>query len=393
MNADARPLILHVIHHLHVGGMENGVVNLINHLPADRYRHAVACIEDYSDFRHRIARTDVEVIALHRSTIGTWRLRHALYQLCRRLRPSLVHSRNQSGLDALAPARLAGVPTCIHGEHGWDVDNLAGKRWKPALLRRLHSPLVGRYVVVSEDLRQFLVERIGIDPARIVRIYNGVDTGRFQPGAKAYAHRVPGEYRESGRVLIGCIGRLQPVKDHATLLRGFSRLVCSRPGMRERVRLAIIGDGPLLPELQSLAGSLGIANVTWFSGALDKIEEILPAFDVFTLPSLNEGISNTVLEAMACGIPVVATAVGGTTELVKDNVCGRLFRPCDDAALAQLLDDYVMDGMRREADGMRARQMAVDRFSLSRMLASYGTLYDLCTDRGGRATTAVRQPG
>ena len=84
------PLVLHVIHHLVIGGMENGLINLINQIPATRYRHAIACIEDYSDFRHRITRPDVEVIALHRSRIGVWALRRELFRLCRRLRPDVI---------------------------------------------------------------------------------------------------------------------------------------------------------------------------------------------------------------------------------------------------------------------------------------------------------------
>ena len=135
-DGSARPLVLHVIYHLVIGGMENGLVNLINRMDATRWRHAIACVEDFSDFRLRIARPDVEVFSLRRSQIGVWGLRRQLYELCNRMRPAIVHSRNQSGLDALPPARLAGVPHTVHGEHGWDVGDLNGLRFKPALLRR-----------------------------------------------------------------------------------------------------------------------------------------------------------------------------------------------------------------------------------------------------------------
>ncbi|MEG1052070.1 MAG: glycosyltransferase, partial [Janthinobacterium sp.] len=122
------------MHHLVTGGLENGVVNLINHMPESAFRHGIVCIEDYSDFRDRIVRRDVPVIALKRSRIGVWAMRRELYKLCRTLRPAILHTRNQSALDALLPARLAGVRHAVHGEHGWDVDNLRGDRWKPALL-------------------------------------------------------------------------------------------------------------------------------------------------------------------------------------------------------------------------------------------------------------------
>ena len=115
--------IVHVIHHLHTGGLENGLVNLINHLPRDRFRHAVVCVEDFSDFKQRIERDDVEVYAMHRSRIGVWRLRWRLLKLLSELKPDIVHSRNMSGLDALLPARSLGIKT-IHSEHGYDVDDV-----------------------------------------------------------------------------------------------------------------------------------------------------------------------------------------------------------------------------------------------------------------------------
>src|SRR5579872_4525809 len=96
LNNEVAPLVLHVIHHLVTGGMENGLVNLVNTMPESSYRHAIACIEDYSAFRDRIRRPGVEVIALHRSRVGIWRTRRELFTLCRRLRPAIIHSRNMS---------------------------------------------------------------------------------------------------------------------------------------------------------------------------------------------------------------------------------------------------------------------------------------------------------
>ena len=377
---DHPPLILHVIHHLHMGGMENGLVNLINHMPASRYRHAVACIEDYSDFRNRILRPDVEVIALHRSH-GLWKMRRAIYHLCRRLRPTIVHTRNMSGLDALPPARLAGVAHCLHGEHGWDVDNLDGTNWKAALLRRLHAPLVERYVTVSQDLKRYLTTRIGIRSSRITNICNGVDTERFCPGTDKPRAWMPPAFQSAQLLLIGTVGRIQPIKDQATLLRAFSMMIANQPQLRQTLRLVIVGDGPLLDELKALAQSLNIADATWFPGALKNVPDVLQALDVYVQPSLNEGISNTILEAMACALPVVATAVGGNIELVEDGVCGRFFAPRDTEALMQCLLQYATDAPLREAHSSAARQRAVERFSLANMLAQYAAIYDLLCQR------------
>src|SRR4030095_11980899 len=133
----------------------------------------------YSDFRQRITRADVDVFALRRSRIGVWKLRWELYRLCRTLRPAIVHTRNLSGLDALLPARLAGVRRCVHSEHGWNEDDPRGNKWKPVWLRRMHTPLVDHYIAVSKDLERYLTGGVGIDSSRITQIYNGVDTERF----------------------------------------------------------------------------------------------------------------------------------------------------------------------------------------------------------------------
>jgi sugar transferase (PEP-CTERM/EpsH1 system associated) len=373
---DRRPLIVHVIHHLLVGGLENGLVNLVNHLPTEAFRHAILCVEDFSDFRQRIVRADVEVVALHRSRVGAAGVRSEIFRLCRRWRPALVHSRNLSGLDALLPARLAGVRRSIHSEHGWDVGDLDGRRWKPTLLRRLHSPLVDQYITVSKDLRRFLVERIGIAPGRITQIYNGVDTQRFVPASTRPITALPTGFATEGIVRIGSVGRIQAIKDYATLLRALAALLDRRPDLRRVARLVVIGDGPLLETLRSLASELGIADIAWFPGASKDVPQMLQALDVFVLPSLNEGISNTILEAMATGLPVVASAVGGNVELVDDHVTGRLFIAGDVSSLSARLENYLDDRALRRRHGDAARLAAQRDFSLSAMVERYRVVYE-----------------
>lgn len=355
--------------------MENGLINLVDGLPESEFRHAIACIEDFSDFRQRLRRTDVEVIALDRSRVGIWQVRRRLFALCRRLRPAIAHTRNLSGLDALLPARLAGVPIRVHGEHGWDVDNLRGDRWKPALLRRLHSPLVTRYITVSRHLQRYLVQRVGIAESRITHICNGVDTVRFAPAAERPLVLLPPHLRGEPLFVVGTVGRAQAVKDQATLLRAVARAVAGEPGLRAAMRVAIVGGGPLLEELRTMASALGIADIAWLPGAMEGVPEILQLFDVFAMTSLAEGISNTVLEAMATGLPVLATRVGGNTEIVEDGAWGRHFEPQDVDALAGLLIQYARDPALRRAHAAAARQAALTRYALPVMVERYRQTY------------------
>lgn len=379
--ADNRTFIVHVLHHLVIGGMENGVVNLINNLPHDGFRHAVICIEDFLPaFRQRIMRPDVEVFALHRSTISVYQLRWQLFKLFRRLRPDVVHSRNLSGLDALLPARLAGCHT-VHSEHGFDVSDLQGAARKPALLRRLHAPLVQRYITVSRDLQQLMVERWGIAPGKITQIYNGVDTQRFTPVYPRDRAPLPASMQLDPLFVVGAVGRLQAVKDQATLLRAFALTLQHQPEWSTWLRLAVVGDGPLREQLQAQATELGIAGLTWFAGARHDLPELLRSFDLFVLPSLNEGISNTFLEAMASGLPVLATAVGGNVELQDEGVTGASINPGDVARLADLITAYAGNPALTQQHGMAARQRAVEHFSLSAMLANYQQVYQALADK------------
>lgn len=369
------PLVVHVIHHLKIGGMENTLVNLINHTPPGRVRHAVVCVEDFSDFRQRIARPDVEVVALHRSQVGVMALRRALYGLFRRWRPAIVHTRNSSGLDALLPAFLARVPVRVHSEHGWDVDNLDGSKFKPALLRRLHAPLVSRYITVSQDLARFLTDKLGIAPARVQQIYNGVDTQRFHPRDAAEASPLPAGFAGAGQLCIGTVGRAQAVKDQACLLRAVSLLLQSQPHLRATVRVVIVGDGPLLPALRDQVQALGLQDIAWLPGASDQVQHIMRALDVFVLPSLNEGVSNTVLEAMASGLPVLASRVGGNPELVAAGVCGELFASGDAQTLCTLLAAYCANPALRAAHARAAREQVQQHFSMQAMVGQYLHLY------------------
>jgi sugar transferase (PEP-CTERM/EpsH1 system associated) len=379
--AGAPPLVLHVIHRFATGGLENGLVNLINHLPQERFRHAVACVEDYTDFGRRVRRADTSLHALHRTRRGVWRMRRDVYRLCRQLKPAILHTRGLSGLDALLPAALAGVRHRVHGEHGWDMHDLHGRDWKTAWLKRLHAPLVQRYITVSRDLGQYLEQRVHVSPGRITTICNGVDTQRFRPREPDSGSLLPEGFAPEGSVVIGTVGRLQPVKDQQALLQAFAQLQPA-PGAGQGgtggqpLRLVLVGDGPLRGALQAQAQALGIAGQTWFAGDRSDVAALLQQMDVFVLPSLAEGISNTLLEAMATGLPLVATRVGGNVELVQDGENGTLVPVGDVPALARCLRDLVQQTGRRMAQGEASRRRAENNFSLQAMVAGYQRVYE-----------------
>lgn len=384
------PLVAHVLHRFDVGGLENGLVTLINNMPEGRYRHAIVCLEDYTEFRRRIERSDVSFLALNRRPGKDLALYPRLWRALRRLEPDLVHTRNLSALEGQVVAAAAGVRARVHGEHGRDVFDLHGRNWKYNLLRRAVRPFVHRYTAVSKDLERWLVDTVGAAPARVTQIYNGVDTERFRPRPQHRRPIGPPGFAGERQIVVGSVGRMAEVKDYPSLVRAFLLLLEADPALRERLRLVILGDGPSRAACLDLLEAAGAAALAWLPGERRDVPTLMQSFDVFVLPSLGEGISNTILEAMATGLPVVATRVGGNPELVEQGVTGTLVGAEDPRALADALATYIGDADRRRVEGARARQRAEERFSIGSMVAGYLAVYDAVLARRGARVPAAR---
>lgn len=368
--APAVPLIAHLIYRLDIGGLETLLVDAINRMPAHKYRHVVICLTDYTEFAQRITRPDVELYALHKPPgleLGTHK---RLFKLLRTLRPDVLHTYNLGTIEYHATALLAGVPVRVHAEHGRDASDPHGVNRKHNLLRRLLVPVIDRYVPVSRDLERWLRGTVGIPQAKIELIDNGVDTERFRPGSAGEAWNTPGSF------VIGTVGRLQDVKDQATLIEAFARLRAMLPEQRERLRLVLVGDGPLRGQLAQRIADAGLQDCALLAGPRSDVAPPMRSFSLFALSSIAEGTPVTMLEAMASGLPVVSTAVGGIPDLVQDGVSGTLVPPGDPQRLAEALATYVLDAERTRQHGAAGRVRIEQQYSVSAMLAHYLDLYD-----------------
>jgi len=383
---DPRPLIAHVVYRFDVGGLENGVVNLINRMSGHAYRHAVVSLTEITDFRKRIQRDDVQFIALHKPPGHALPLYPRLLRLLRDLQPAIVHTRNLAALEVTVPAWLAGVRARVHGEHGRDVGDLDGSNRRYRWVRRVYRPFVSRYVTVSRDLEDYLRDRVGVPQRRILRICNGVNTERFAPaeGERASIEGCP--FQDRNLWLVGSVGRLYHVKDQVTLAHAFVAAV-RRHSSAQRMRLVLVGNGPLRADAERVLRDAGLSDRAWLPGERSDVPQILRGLDCFVLPSLAEGISNTLLEAMATGLPIIATRVGGNPELVDDEHSGRLVPAADPQAMAQAMLAYYEAPEVARRLGKAARGAAVQRFSLERMVGHYVSLYDELL-RGGNAAPA-----
>lgn len=373
MNGHGRPpLVAHVIYRLDYGGLENGVVNLVNRIPADRYRQAIVCLAGIGqEFRRRICRDDVGVMSLDKRPGKDPAAYGRMWRVLRRLRPTIVHTRNLGTVDMQWVAVAAGVPRRVHGEHGWEASDPRGLDARSLRIRRACRPAIHRYVPMSRDLGRWLEAAVHVQPGRIRQAYNGVDTERFHPATTA---QPPG-----GVVRIGTVGRLDPVKNHAALLGAVRTILERRPDLQAALRLTVVGDGPERRALESLAGELGLLRHVEFTGTRDDTASILRTFDVFVLPSVNEGISNTILEAMASGLPVLAARVGGNPELVVHGETGLLYEPDAADGLVAGLQRYLDEPGLRRAHGTAGRRRAQENFSLDAMVQRYLDIYDELT--------------
>lgn len=367
---DPRPLVVHLVHRFDTGGLENGVVNLINHLPD--LRHAVVAVTEITAFKERVKAPGTQFVALNKPPGQGFWLYPRVYRLLRELRPDVVHTRNLGAMEFQLPAWAARVPLRVHSEHGWDVNDLGGVSRTNQRLRRAYGFGVHRFVALSKAIETYLTGPVGFASQRVQRICNGVDTQRFAPSAE-----VPEAwpYRRGEHLVIGAVGRMQAVKDPLNLVDAFLRLRELCPARWPRLRLAMLGGGPLLEAARERLATAGAADQAWLPGDRSDVAALLPQFDIFALSSQAEGISNTLLEAMACGCAPLATAVGGNPELVEDGANGLLVPPSDSAALARALARLVDEPPLRLKLAQASLARAREEFSLQGMVSAYGALY------------------
>jgi sugar transferase (PEP-CTERM/EpsH1 system associated) len=372
----ARKSICHILYKLDYGGLENGVVNIINRLPEDKFTHTIISLKPVTDFKNRITARNVEIYELDKSDgkdLGAYR---RAWTLLRAIKPDVVHTRNLPTIDFQFIAYLGGVRSLIHSEHGLDLIESQENAWRYRMLRRGLRLLPVRYVAVSRDLQEWLHSEIGIQPHRISRIYNGVDTDIFNSGSAT--DELPGAgHAEKKTFVIGHVGRFAPIKNQLLLVKAFCLLVDRFPSLRACLRLYMIGDGPQRAECEQLLADANASDIAWLPGFVSDMPDVYRKFDLFVLPSIREGISNTLLEAMASGIPIVATNVGGTPEVVEHGHTGTLVESDNVDALADAIKRYVSDDDLLANHGRNAGLRVRSSFSMTKMVDQYDELYSL----------------
>lgn len=356
--------VAHIVYSFGIGGLEKGITTLINH-GSDDIAHIIISLCGTKD-SEKLLKKPAQIICLDKQGGNSPRFIWDLAKEILAVRPDVVHTRNWSGMDGILAARLAGVKAVVHGEHGWDMLDPAGASKKRRLIRKLTSLMVNHYTCVSRQLAGWLQQDVGIRKP-VTQIYNGVDTANFMPAGPGKKQAV----RQEMDVLpedfvVGIVARLDAIKNHGALIDAVNQMAQSRPD----VKLVVVGDGPEAASLKTRAG-----DHVRFLGYRSDTARLMQGFDLFVLPSFNEGISNTILEAMATGLPVIASNVGGNPELVADGKTGFLVDPHKPGDMADKITAYMADPEMMNRHGEQGRHLAVQKFSIQAMVENYEAVY------------------
>lgn len=372
------PLIVHLIYRLDFGGLETMLVERINRMPAERYRHAIVCLTHYTDFSKKITKPQVALYSLHKSPGPGLGTHLALWKLLRELKPAILHTYNLSAVEYGLTGVLAGIPVRISGSHGRDASDPDGTNRKHNFLRRMMLPFYDCCYSNSADLMAWNKAVIGVPDSKNRLLHNGIDTSKYKPAHDAATTSANIAF-PADCFVIGTVGRVQDVKNHLGLIDAFLLLLQMLPDRRKHLRLAIVGDGPLLPAITEKVTSAGIADMVWLPGARTDVAEILPTFSLFVLSSIAEGTPGSALEAMATGLPVVGTRVGGIPEVVADGTTGAVVPARDAQALAAAIARYVEHPRLATQHGAAGLERVTQRYSMPAMLSGYLDMYDsLC---------------
>ena len=382
-----KPLhVCHIVLGLDVGGMENGLVNLIRSLDESAFRHTVISLLGRGHYSAILEKMSVTIMEPERKPAGG-HLRYYwnVYCLLKSLKPDIVHTRNLPTCDLAPIARAAGVRTVVHSEHGLDMLELSAKSRRYVWLRRCVRPFVCEYLTLGKELTDWLERRVGVSRGAITPVYNGVDSVAFRPRDAAERATLRAAHLPSGwpgkAIVIGSAGRLSAIKSHDTLIRAVALLRSRSPETFQKLRILLIGDGPMRPALESLAAELDCSDQLHITGFRKDVSDLLATLDVFILSSHREGISNTLLEAMATGLPVIATAVGGNVELVADRRTGLLIEPSKPGALADAISEIVTNPALAATVARTARKATQEHYTWQKMAATYSHVYQRAVDR------------
>lgn len=361
--------VLHLIQGLEFGGLENITLSLLENLDKDIYTTSICCFDTLGNLTNRI-NGNIKVHFLKRKHGIDYFYPFKLARLLKKQQIQILHLHNSTAFFyGVIAGKLAGIPAIVYTEHARDVfPNL-----KVRIADKLLSFLTDRIIVVAEYLKENLIDYEKFDEHKISVIYNGIDPAEFNIKTDHIKKRK--ELNLDGNSpVIGIVARLDPIKNHVFLIKAMKHVIGKFP----KAVLLIVGDGPIHSELKSLVKHYMLDKNVRFLGTRTDVPEIMSVIDVFVLCSKSEGLSVTLLEAMAAGKPVVATSVGGNPELIEHDINGLLVESDDEEELSKALIELLTDKSKSLKLGEAAKKKIVENFTLNNMVRKYEKIYETC---------------
>ncbi|MBE9582709.1 MAG: glycosyltransferase [Proteobacteria bacterium] len=363
--------LLHITLDMNWGGLQRLVYDLVtDSLTRPRFSMHICCLDRSGHYANELANLGVPTFIFHRRPVKIdLRLLASLFRLMRRQSYDVVHSHSGCIFYASLAAKLAGIRTVVHTEHGRYFPD---KRTK-ILEDRFCSYFLNHYVCVSHELIRYMLETVRVKPNKLKLIINGVDTHRFHPYSPEKKRNLRFQLFgfESKMFVIGTVCRLQPIKNIEFLIKWAGEFFKDRSS----IAIVVVGQGSEMDRLRQMSSSTPEGHIL-FTGARDDIPDLLNTFDAFVSPSKSEGTSLTILEAMASGLPVVVSDVGGNGKIVQHAMTGYLFPLNDGYCLTRAITKLMEDLHLRAALGKAARDAAVRNFDQNVMISAYYKLYE-----------------
>jgi sugar transferase (PEP-CTERM/EpsH1 system associated) len=388
MTAPARAAICQVLHSLNIGGAEVLAAGIARAL-RDRYRFVFACLDGLGSIGEQLRDEGFEIEVLDRKDGIDWKCGFRLARFLKQHAVDIVHAHQYTPFFQSMLSRLSyrGVPIVFteHGRHHPDSRSL-----KRVAVNRLLSQRSDRFVAVGQSVRQALIDNEGLAARRVEVIYNGVDQKPFRAVRNTASRKsVRSELNvPDDEFLVIQVARLNPLKDHLTAVESIAKLV----DKKIPVRLILVGEGETQSEIERTIDQLGLTRNVQLLGTRQDIPELLSAADAFLLSSISEGIPLTIIEAMAAGIPVVATDVGGNSEVIENGRTGLLCSAKDSSFMAQQLTELYESHDLRNMLAENAMARAQELFDIDQMHDAYVGVYDSMLGHQATSKTVKREP-
>lgn len=368
---DTRPTICHVIHALGVGGAEVLVDVMVRRM-AEQYRCVVAVLDEIGEIGERLQADGFVVEHLNRQPGIDRGCAKRLDAFAKREGAKLLHAHQYTPFfQAMLSRGLLGSRPVLFTEHGRHFPDLPSR--KRSIVNRLMLRRHDRLVGVGGAVRQALIDNEGLPSNRVEVVYNGVDLDALASASAGARERIRGEFGFSDTDFVAVqVARLHVLKDHQTALRAIQQVAQQQPN----VRLLIVGEGDQRAAIEAAIRDRKLGQNVLLAGNRSDIADLLAASDVFLMSSISEGIPLTIIEAMAAGLPVVSTAVGGIPEMIEHAENGFLAQSGDHRGLADALVLLQQDQTLRNSVAAKGRKQAIQLFSQQGMLDGYRTIYE-----------------